>query len=79
MPSGTFWCKTSMKKSARVYNFNTCDEAIEWLITDIMKHKEPETVHRERVMANIMKAMRKKEKYCNLYWGRVKEEEVVSE
>lgn len=79
MPSGTFWCKTSMKKSARVYNFNTCDEAIEWLITNIMKHKEPETVHRDRIMTNIMKAIRKKEKYCNLYWGRVKEEEVASE
>lgn len=77
MPSGTFFCRTSKKKTAQIYNFETCDEAIEWLISNIMKVDNPECVHRERVMANIMKAIRKNSKYCNFYWGRVKEEEKV--
>lgn len=75
MPSGTFWCRTSMKKTAKVYNFATCEEAIEWLITDVIRAKEPELIHRDRVMANIMKAIRKNTKYCNFLWGRAKEEE----
>ena len=74
MPSGTFWCRNSMKQKAKVYGFNSCEEAIEWLITNVMKAKNPEEIHRDRIMKNIMKAMRKKEKYCNLYWGRIKEE-----
>lgn len=76
MPSGTFWCRTSMKKSAQVYNFATCDDAIDWLIKDIMRAKEPELIHRNRIMTNIMKAIRKNSRYCNFLWGRVKEEEV---
>ena len=75
MPSGTFWCRTSMKKSAQVYNFATCDDAIDWLIKDIMRAKDPELIHRNRVMENIMKAIRKNTKYCNFLWGRIKEEE----
>lgn len=75
MPSGTFWCRTSLKKTAKVYNFATCEEAIEWLITDVMRAKEPDLIHRDRIMANIMKAIRKNTKYCNFLWGRIKEEE----
>ena len=74
MPSGAFWCRTNMKKTAKIYNFATCEEAIEWLITDVMCAKEPELIHRDRIMANIMKAIRKNTKYCNFLWGRVKEE-----
>lgn len=74
MPSGTFWCQTSKKKSAQIVTFQSCDEAIDWLITKVMKAKEPERIHRDRVMANIMKAIRKDERYCNFYWRRVKEE-----
>jgi hypothetical protein len=65
-----------MKKSAQIYNFATCDDAIDWLIKDVMRAKEPELIHRDRIMANIMKAIRKNSKYCNFLWGRVKEEEV---
>ena len=79
MPSGTFWCRTSMKKTAKVYNFATCDDAIDWLITDVMRAKEPELIHRDRIMNNIMKAIRKNTRYCNFLWGRVKEEEVTNE
>ena len=74
MPSGTFWCQTSKKKNAQIVSFESCDEAIDWLITKVMKAKEPERIHRDRVMANIMKAIRKDERYCNFYWRRVKEE-----
>lgn len=74
MPSGTFWCRTNLKKTAKIYNFATCEEAIEWLITDVMHAKEPELIHRDRIMANIMKAIRQKTRYCNFLWGRVKEE-----
>jgi DNA polymerase III epsilon subunit-like protein len=76
MPSGTFWCKTS-GKNAKIHNFNSCEEAIEWLIKEVMRAKEPELIHRDRVMKNIMVAIRKKSKYCNYLWGRVKEEEEV--
>ena len=79
MPSGTFWCRTNMKKTAKVYNFATCEEAIEWLITDVMRAKEPELIHRDRIMTNIMKAIRKNTRYCNFIWGRVKEEEVTND
>ena len=75
MPSGTFWCRTSLKKSAQIHNFATCDDAIDWLIKDVMKAKEPELIHRDRIMAHIMKAIRTKNKYCNFLWGRVKDEE----
>lgn len=79
MPSGSFWCRTSMKKTAKVYNFTTCEEAIEWLITDVMRSKTPELIHRDRIMTNIMKAIRKNTRYCNFIWGRVQEEEVIND
>ena len=76
MPSGTFWCKhTNGGKNGKIRNFATCDDAIDWLITDVMRAKEPELIHRDRIMANIMKAIRKNSAYCNYKWGRVKEEE----
>jgi DNA polymerase III epsilon subunit-like protein len=75
MPSGTFFCRTSAKKTAQVYNFATCDDAIDWLITEVMKAKEPERIHRDRIMAHIMKAIRTKSRYCNFLWDRVKDEE----
>ncbi len=75
MPSGTFWCKhANGGKNGKIRNFATCDEAIDWLIGNVIQSKEPEKIHRERIMANIMKAIRKNGKYCNYCWGRVKEE-----
>lgn len=75
MPSGTFWCKYT--KNGQIHNFKTCDDAIDWLITHIMKAKKPELIHRDRIMKNIMKAIRKGTSYCNYKWGRVKSEEKV--
>ena len=73
-PSGSFWCTTKKKNGNIVANFNSCEEAIEWLITNVMRPKEPELIHRDRVMAHIMKSIRKGERYCNLFWHRMKEE-----
>ena len=81
MPSGTFWCKhvNGGKYMYKIHYFKTCDDAINWLITDVMRAKEPELIHRDRIMANIMKAIRKNSAYCNYKWGCVKEEENASE
>ena len=80
MPSGTFWCKhIDGGKNAKVRTFETCDDAIDWLINDIIRPKEPEKVHRDRIMTNIMKAIRKKGGYCNYRWYRQKEEEATNE
>lgn len=80
MPSGTFWCKhVNGGKNGKIRNFATCDDAIDWLITDVMRAKEPELIHRDRIMTNIMKAVRKGTGYCNYKWGRVKEEEATAE
>ena len=80
MPSGTFWCKrVNSGKNGKIRNFETCDDAIDWLITDVMRAKEPELIHRDRIMTNIIKAVRKGTGYCNYKWGRVKEEEVTND
>ena len=75
MPSGIFWCKhANGGKNSKVYNFATCDEAIDWLIEKVMRHPNPEIVHRDRVMTNIMKSVRTGRKYCDYRWFRKKEE-----
>ena len=71
MPSGNFWCIKSGKRR----DFASCEDAIEWLIYDEMKMKNPEQVHRDRIMKNIMKALRTKKCYCSYKWYRKKEEE----
>lgn len=75
-PSGKFYCKPS-GKNAKEREFETCEEAITWLIATVMHPNEPEKVHRERIMANIMKAVRGKSMYCGYKWRRVKEDEVA--
>ena len=74
-PSGTFYC-CGIGKKAKERSFASCEDAIDWLIKDVMRAKEPETIHRDRIMKNIMKAVRTKKAYCSLKWRRVKEEEV---
>lgn len=77
MPSGTFWCRYvgPGKENGKGRNFESCEEAIEWLINNVIKPADPKRVHRDRIMTNIMKAIRKKTHYCNFKWGRFKEEE----
>ena len=74
-PSGVFYCRGT-GKNAKERSFTSCEDAIDWLIKDVMRAKEPETIHRDRIMKNIMKAVRTKKAYCSLKWRRVKEEEV---
>ena len=69
MPSGAFWCKQK-GKNQKIYRFDCIEDAIEWLITDVIHAPEPEVVHRDRVMAHIMKAIRTSSKYCNFVWHR---------
>ena len=71
MPSGVFWCTGRGNKRV---DFNSCDEAIDWLLKEIMRHPDPETVHRDRIMKNIMKSVRTSHKYCDLRWYRKKGE-----
>lgn len=75
-PSGTFYCRGT-GKNAKERSFASCEDAIDWLIKDVMRAKEPETIHRDRIMKNIMKAIRTKKAYCSLKWRRVKEENRV--
>ena len=74
-PSGIFYCR-GLGKNAKERSFTSCEDAIDWLIKDVMRAKEPEAIHRDRIMKNIMKAVRTKKAYCSLKWRRVKEEEV---
>lgn len=69
MPSGAFWCKQK-GKNQKIYRFDCIEDAIEWLITNVMHARDPEEVHRDRVMAHIMKAIRTSSKYCNFVWHR---------
>ena len=52
-PSGTFYCRGT-GKNAKERSFASCEDAIDWLIKDVMRVKEPENIHRDRVMKNIM-------------------------
>lgn len=76
MPSGTFWCQHK-DGGKNIRYFENFDEAFKWLVINIM-HNDIEKVHKERVMTNIMKAIRKESLYCNYKWGRIKEEENVT-
>lgn len=76
-PSGKFYCR-ACGKNAKEREFKTCEEAITWLIDTVMRPPEPEKVHRERIMTNIMKAVRCKSMYCGYKWRRVKEDEIAA-
>lgn len=73
MPSGTFWCR-SEGKNAKTRTFPNIDAAIDWYINTKIAANQRPLVHRETIMKNIMKSIRKKEKYANYYWFRNKEE-----
>lgn len=71
-PSGTFFCRHTGKNQKEI-SFETCEEAIDWVIAKVIKAKEPEKIHRDRIMKNIMKAIRTNKPYCNFKWRRVKD------
>ena len=75
MPSGVFWCTTGGKKH-KPRTFATIDDAINFFINTCVGKEQRASVHRERVMKNIMMSVRKGNKYAGYYWHRNKDEEV---
>ena len=75
MPSGTFWCSIGKKKNKQTFNFKDCDEAIDWLIKNVIRPSDGNIPHRENLMKKIMTSIRTGHKYCNYTWGRNKEVE----
>ena len=73
MPHGAFWCKGTGKNSKK-HNFNSCDEAIDWLITTQYAAQDKPIARRDRIATNIMMAIRKKNSYKGFRWGRLKED-----
>lgn len=74
MPSGAFWCTTG-SKNYKPRTFATIDDAIDFFINTCIGKEQRASVHRERVMKNIMVSVRKNSKYAGYYWYRNKEEE----
>ena len=75
MPSGTFWCTTGSKNHTP-RTFATIDDAIDFFINTCINKEQRASVHRDRIMKNIMVSVRKGSKYAGYYWHRNKEEEV---
>jgi DNA polymerase III epsilon subunit-like protein len=70
-PTGRFFCK-SVGKNAKEREFDCIQDAIEWLIeTNICKDSR-DAVRRDKMAAKIMKAIRKKDRYMNYKWRRIK-------
>ena len=70
-PSGHFFCSAS-GKNAKEREFDCIQEAIEWVINTNIRKEDREAVRRDKMATKIMKAIRKKEKYMNYNWRRVK-------
>jgi DNA polymerase III epsilon subunit-like protein len=75
MPSGTFWCQHK-DGGKNIRYFDNFDKVVEWLVPNIM-HADINVVRKDKIMVNIMRAIRKESLYCGYKWGRVKEEEKV--
>lgn len=71
MPSGVFYCK-GLGQNAKERKFDSCEEAIEWLINTNIGKNHREGIHKDRMATKIMKAIRKNETYMNYHWRRVK-------
>ena len=52
------------------------DDAIDFFINTCICKEQRTSVHRERIMKNIMMSVRKGSKYAGYYWHRNKEEKV---
>jgi hypothetical protein len=71
-PSGIFYCRAN-GKNAPERRFESCEDAMDWLITNVMRIKNPEKVNRNKIMGKIMKSVRCGSMYCNYKWRREKE------
>lgn len=75
MPSGTFWCQHK-DGGKNIRYFDNFDKVVEWLVPNVM-HADINVVRKDKIMVNIMRAIRKESFYCGYRWGRVKDEEKV--
>lgn len=75
MPHGKFFASTSPKFKKEI-EFENIDVAIDWLIETHVCPIDRPNVHRKRMALKIMKALRSKSQYCELYWRREKEKNI---
>lgn len=70
-PSGKFFCK-GIGKNSKEREFGCIQEAIEWIINTNIRTEDRDAVRRDKMAVKIMKAIKKKERYMNYNWRRVK-------
>lgn len=70
IPRGKFYAKDTKTNSE--LEFETMDDAVDWVIETLVRPSAETIVHRNRIITNIMKAVRKKGKYQNYKWRRDK-------
>ena len=75
-PSGRFFCKAT-GKNAKEREFPCVEAAIEWLIETNISKDARDKVHRDRMAAKIMKAIRKHGTYMGYKWRRDKNTKIV--
>lgn len=74
MPSGTFYARKIQGNNHPEQEIGTIDDAINFFLT-AQGVRNPEAVHRENIMKNIMKSVRTGKPYAHYKWRRVKEDE----
>ena len=67
-PHGHFACRTL--KNGKENIFNSCEDAMDWLIKNVVHAEDPSAIHRDKMMGKIMKAIRTKTPYCGFRWRR---------
>lgn len=72
MPSGKFFCKGKGKNAKNVRQFESCDDAINWIIDTFAAKADRSNIRRDRIATKIMVAIERKQLYRNLIWWREK-------
>ena len=71
MPHGKFYCKMHGGKNER--EFENIEDAIDWVIDNLITTPNKEEIHRDRIAIKIMKACRGNNLYFQRHWRRVKD------
>lgn len=74
-PKGVFYCSGS-KSFKNIRTFADIDEAVTWVINTFVPEDARAGVHRDRISVKIMKALKSKNSYQDLYWKRDKNKTV---
>lgn len=70
-------CKRKTKKHKEYYEFNTFDEAVDWILNEKLNEKERDKTRRDTIEKNLKKAIDKiGSKYFTYNWNKVKKEVV---